>query len=57
MAVRYDAAQLQKIISDLAIITNLDITVLDRDFNRIAVFNHGWGFCSTIQNAETGGIR
>ena len=57
MGVRYDAAQLQKIISDLAIITNLDITVLDRDFNRIAVFNHGWGFCSTIQNAETGGIR
>ena len=57
MSVRYDTAQLQQIISDLAIITNLDITVLDQDFNRIAAFNHGWGFCNTIQKTPDGGSR
>lgn len=57
MHIRYDTAQLQQIISDLAIITNLDITVLDRDFNRIAAYNHGRGFCNTIQHTPEGSTR
>lgn len=57
MSVRYDTEQLQKIITDLAIITNLDITVLDQDFRYIAVFGHGRGFCRTIQNTPDGGSK
>jgi len=56
LKIRYDTDRLDKLISDLSLITGMDISVRDTEFNEICRAAHECGLCSAIHKTE-GGLR
>ncbi len=54
MKIKYDITRLDKLISDLSLITGVDISVRDTEFNEICRAAHGCGLCSAIHKTERG---
>ena len=52
--VKYDVKKLNSLISDLSLVTGLDISVRDMSFSEIACSVHKTGLCSSIHKTKNG---